>query len=168
MIIIVMGVAGAGKTTVGRHLAHTLGWAFYDADDFHPPSNVARMRRGTPLTERDRDPWLTRLEVLIRDLTIAGTSAVLACSALRARYRTRLSEAAVRAGGRVAFVYLRLDRALAERRLRERPGHFMPATLVESQFAALEEPRDAITLDAAQPLAVLDAKIRAALRLASS
>jgi gluconokinase len=163
MIIIVMGVAGAGKTTVGRELGAALGWPFYDADDFHPPANVERMRRGEPLTDVDREPWLAGLERLIRTLVANGTSAVLAGSALRHTYRARLRAAG--GEGQVVFVYLRLEPSLASQRLRERRGHFMPASLVESQFATLEEPVDAITLDASRPPEVLVSEIRAALHL---
>ena len=144
-VIIVMGVAGAGKTTVGRALAEALGCAFYDADDLHPEDNVARMRAGQSLTDDDREPWLAAIEALIASLVSRETPAVLACSALRARYRERLRHPGVR------FVFLRIDPAEAARRIETRTGHFMPAALVESQFAALEVPRDALVLDASRP-----------------
>jgi gluconokinase len=166
VIVVIMGVAGAGKTTVGRELADSLGWPFYDADDLHPPANVERMRRGEPLTEADREPWLVDLERLIRELVATGTSAVLACSALRATYRARLRSAG--GEGVVAFVYLRLEPGLARRRLSQRKDHFMPAGLVESQFASLEEPEaptEAVTVDAARPPEALSREIQAALHL---
>lgn len=148
MIVILMGVTGSGKTTVGRRLAEALGWSFYDADDFHPPANVAMMRAGIPLTDKEREPWLAALAALIRDLLIAGQSAALACSALKAAYRARLTAAAEANPDAVQFVYLRIPLAVAEQRLSERHAHFMPATLVPSQFATLEEPDDAIVIDA--------------------
>ena len=161
-----MGVAGAGKTTVGRELSAALGWPFYDADDLHPPANVERMRRGEPLTDADREPWLAGIERLIRTLVANGVSAVLACSALRDSYRARLRSAG--GEGQVVFVYLRLEPSLATRRLRERKGHFMPPSLVESQFATLEEPVDAIAVDASRPADVLAREIRTALHLPPS
>jgi gluconokinase len=163
LFIVVMGVAGAGKSTVGRKLAAALGWPFYEADELHPPANVERMRRGEPLTDADREPWLAKLERLIHTLVAKGTSAVLACSALRETYRARLRSAG--GEGRVEFVYLRLDPPLASQRLRERRGHFMSPSLVESQFAILEEPVNAITVDASRPPEVLSQEIRVALHL---
>lgn len=143
-ILIVMGVAGSGKSTVGRLLADRLGWPFFDGDDFHPAGNVEKMRRGIPLSDADRLPWLERLAELIRQ---RGGSAVLACSALKESYRRILS------GGdpRARFVYLRADPALLAARLERRTGHFFARTLLESQLAALEEPAGAIVVDASQP-----------------
>jgi gluconokinase len=157
MVIIVMGVTGCGKTTVGKRLAETLHWPFYDADEFHPPANIEKMRSGVPLTDADRWPWLDRLRALI-DQTLTGASAaganrqnnaVLACSALRKAYRDRLTPS----GTGVQFVYLRISPELARARLKARPSHYMPASLVESQFAVLEEPPESPTvlwLDAAE------------------
>jgi gluconokinase len=164
MIVILMGVTGSGKTTVGRRLADALGWRFYDADDFHPPANVAMMRAGIPLTDKEREPWLAGLAELIRDLLIAGQSAALACSALKAAYRARLTVAAAANPDAVQFVYLRIPPTVAEQRLRERHAHFMPATLVPSQFATLEEPDDAIVIDARLAPGEIVAAIRQALQ----
>lgn len=145
-IIIVMGVAGAGKSTVGRLLADRLGWSFLDADDFHPESNVAKMRRGIPLTDADRESWLERLRATIESHLRDGEPAVLACSALKASYREKLTK--YHEG--VAVVYLRASRKLVEERLRVRSGHFFNAALIESQYDALEEPDSAIVVDASR------------------
>lgn len=131
-----MGVSGCGKTTVGRTLAGRLGCDFLDADDFHPPENVAKMRGGTPLTDDDRAGWLDRLRAEIETRLASGTNAVLACSALRERYRTRLRQP----GEPVHLAYLRGDYDTIAARLTGRAGHYMPPTLLRSQFATLEEP----------------------------
>lgn len=143
--LVVMGVAGSGKTSVGTELAARLGYAFYDADDFHSPANVAKMRRGEPLNEADRWPWLVRLRALIDAKLSAGESLVLACSALRDSYRKRLTPPDSR---KVRFIYLRVTPEVAQQRLLSRPQHFMPASLIASQFDTLEEPADAISVDA--------------------
>lgn len=143
MIVVVMGVTGAGKTTVGRLLAQTLGAEFIDADDHHPPTNVAKMRAGTPLTDADRAPWLERLNGLLRERAAHGAVVVLACSALKAAYRNAL----LRALPGARLVYLRGSRELIAARLAARRGHYMNPALLESQFAALEEPADAIVVD---------------------
>lgn len=161
MIVVVMGVSGSGKTTVGRALAHELGWRFVDADDVHPAENIARMRAGVPLTDDDREPWLASLRALAGRASTQGEDIVLACSALRARFRDRLRAAA----HDLRYVFLRVSPELAARRLSARTGHFMPAELVASQFEALDEPEDALTLDAALPPAVLVLRIRRALAL---
>jgi len=142
-ILIVMGVAGSGKSTVGRLLAEHLGWPFLDGDDFHPAANVEKMRQGIPLTDADRLPWLHHL----RELVSRSGSAVLACSALKESYRRIL------AGGdpRVRFIYLRADPALLASRLENRTEHFFTRVLLESQLATLEEPADAVVVDASQP-----------------
>jgi gluconokinase len=131
-----MGVSGSGKSTIGAQLAERLGWRFFDADDFHPPANIAKMQAGIPLTDADRAPWLERLAILLREEIAAGRPPVLACSALRQRYRDVLL---ANAPG-VALVYLRGDEVLIQSRLAARSGHFMPAALLRSQFDALEEP----------------------------
>ena len=141
MVVVIMGVTGSGKTTVGRAVAERLGWPFYDADDFHPAENVAKMRSGLPLTDADREPWLEALTSLLAGL--GSRDAVLACSALGREFRARLVE-----GLDVEVVYLEADAQLAAERLRARRGHFMPPSLVASQFEALEEPEDVMTLDA--------------------
>ena len=133
--IVLMGVAGSGKTTVGRALAAQLGWKFYDADDFHPPASVAKMARGIPLDDADRLPWLETLRALVRACLERGEGGVLACSALKASYRAYLL-----LDGRVKLAYLKGDFDLIQKRLADRRGHFMSAAMLESQFDALEEP----------------------------
>ena len=161
MLILVMGVAGAGKTTVGTRLASALGWAFADADDFHSPQNVAKMTAGVPLTDEDRAPWLDDLQAFVRRASLSGGSLVLACSALKASYRQLLCSASSRA----AIVFLKADRSLISQRLSQRRGHYMPASLVESQFMDLEEPNDAITIPADWPADRILAAVRAHLLL---
>ncbi len=148
MIVVLMGVCGCGKTTVGRAVADVLGWRFFDADDFHPPASVAKMAAGTPLTDDDRWPWLDRLRDTLAATLARGEHAVLACSALKASYRARLAEA-----GDVRFVHLKGDRATFAARLALREGHYMPASLLDSQLATLEEPADALVVDASLPVA---------------
>jgi gluconokinase len=162
--IIVMGVSGSGKTTIGKLLAEALGWPFYDADDFHPPANVERMHQGIALTDEDRKPWLAALARLIAEALANDQSLVLACSALKAAYREQLKPHGATATA-VPFVYLHVPPAVAAARLKERHGHFMPASLVPSQFAALEEPADAIVIDATQTPDEIVAQIRQALGL---
>jgi gluconokinase len=142
VIVVVMGVTGVGKTTIGRLVAQDLGWAFLDADDFHPPANVAKMRSGVPLTDADREPWLTALRAEIDARLARGESAVFACSALKQSYRDRLH-----ANAAVCFVHLRGDAALIRARLLARSGHYMDPGLLVSQFAALEEPTGVIVVD---------------------
>lgn len=162
-IVILMGVTGSGKTTIGQRLAKDVNWVFHDGDDFHPPANVDKMRRGIPLTDEDRAPWLAALEHLIRDLIMQGQSAVISCSALKQSYRDRL--AANR--DEVVFVYLKGDYRLARERLLSRKGHFMKADLLASQFDALEEPEGVLTVDFAQEPDVIVGQIRQALGLSS-
>ncbi len=145
MVVILMGVSGAGKTTVGQRLAVSLGWRLLDADDFHPPANIDKMGRGIPLEDPDRWPWLDRLNALVREAEARGENVLLACSALKARYRERLAAGCVAA----RWVYLKGDFALIESRLNARKGHYMKAGLLQSQFAALEEPADALVADIA-------------------
>jgi len=145
VVVVLMGVAGVGKTTIGRRLAAALGWSFYDADDFHSPANVAKMRAGIALDEADRVPWLARLRALIEDVGRRGGHAVLACSALRGAYREQLRVPGVD----VRFVHLTADPALLRARLAARRGHYMPATLLDSQLATLEPPDGAPTVDTA-------------------
>jgi gluconokinase len=155
MIVVVMGVCGCGKTTVGKALAAALGWRFFDADDFHPPASIEKMAAGIPLTDTDRWPWLDRLAAEMGAIERAGGHAVLACSALRQAYRDRLAVA-----GDVRFAHLRGDRATIAARVAARPGHYMPATLVDSQFAALELPAEAIDVDITLPVADQVAVVR--------
>lgn len=144
MVILVMGVAGAGKTTVGTKLAEALGFRFSDADEFHSPANLDRMRRGVSLDEEDRKPWLQAMASAIDAWLATGTDVVLACSALKESYRSIL----LRDPARMRIVYLKVSPEIARARVAGRTDHFMPPALVDSQFDALEEPRDAIAIDA--------------------
>lgn len=137
-----MGVSGSGKSTVGAALAAALGWPLVDADDLHPPGNVAKMAAGIPLTDDDRWPWLDRVVDELRRMTADGTDAIVACSALKESYRDRL-----RAAGDVRFVHLRGEPATIAARLASRHHRYMPATLLDSQFATLEPPKNAIDID---------------------
>ena len=159
MIVVVMGVSGSGKTVVGQALAKDLGWPFFDADDFHPKENVAKMAAGTPLTDADRWPWLDRLAAEMKAIEERGANAVLACSALRQAYRDRISRA-----GNVRYVHLAGDHDTIAARLAARKNHYMPPTLLQSQLATLEEPTDAIVIDVRDAVPVQVAKIRAALK----
>ncbi|GAC1656708.1 MAG: gluconokinase [Gemmatimonadaceae bacterium] len=160
-IIVVMGVAGAGKTTVGRALAASQGWAFHDADDFHSAESRAKMRAGIPLTDSDRAPWLSGLCELLQRHLATGMHVVLACSALREAYRAALIPRKAPMHS-ITFVQLDVSPALAEQRLSTRRDHYMQPSLVPSQFATLEEPRYALRLDAARPVPELVAAIVAA------
>lgn len=160
--LVLMGVAGSGKSTVGELLATRLGWRFYDADDFHPPENIAKMARGIPLDDADRAPWLAALAALVDRELAAGRPLVLACSALKARYRAALARPEVR------FVYLRGDFALIYARLCQRQGHYMKAEMLQSQFAALEEPEEALALEVSDPPEMLVSRIIAHFQLAPS
>ena len=142
MIIVLMGVSGSGKSTVGVALAKALGWPLVEADDLHSPANVAKMAAAIPLTDEDRWPWLDRIVDELHRVTASKGNAVLACSALKQAYRDRLKQA-----GDVRFVYLRGDRETIAARLAVRHHRYMPATLLGSQFDALEPPDDAIDID---------------------
>ena len=143
MIVIIMGTTGSGKTTIGTLLAKRQGWEFVDADDFHPPANVEKMKHGTPLTDADREPWLKALHDRIVEWNREARNVVLACSALKKSYRDEL-----RASPNVKFVYLKGSYELFSQRVLVRKGHFAKQDLLASQFATLEEPTDAITVDA--------------------
>jgi gluconokinase len=160
MVVVLMGVTGSGKTTVGRALAQSLGWAFYDADDYHPPANVAKMASGVPLTDNDRWPWLDRIVDMLGRVQANGSHAVLACSALKQTYRDRIARP-----GDVNFVYLKGDLATIEARLAARRHKYMPASLLPSQFATLEEPADALVVDIRADVVVQVAAIRDGLQL---
>jgi gluconokinase len=157
VIAVVMGVSGSGKTTIGQALARELGWRFIDADDYHPPANVAKMAAGEPLDDEDRWPWLDRLNGVLKQ----QMEVVLACSALKERYRSRLAEGIER----MVWVYLKGDFDLIRSRLEQRRHRYMPSSLLESQFAALEPPRQAITVDVGADVADCVAAIAAQLRL---
>jgi len=139
MVIVVMGVAGSGKTVVGEALARRLEWTFVDADNFHSASNVEKMRSGVPLTDQDREPWLRALNSAIRKWIADSCNTVLACSALREWHRNALREGVIDAKA-IPFVYLKGTYAQIEPRISLRAGHFMPESLLRSQFATLEEP----------------------------
>jgi gluconokinase len=143
VIVILMGVSGSGKSTIGEPLAERLGLPFFDADEFHPPENVAKMAAGTPLTDADRWPWLSLLNGKLKD----EKNAVLACSALKQSYRDALAQGLADC----RFVHLRGSLELIRARLAERKHRYMPASLLESQFATLEPPAAALTVDIAQP-----------------
>jgi len=143
MVLIIMGVAGAGKTTVGRVLARKLGWNFYDADDFHPKENMEKINKGIPLTDEDRLPWLLAIRDFIEGM---NEPAVIACSALKETYREMLEES----GGDIRFIYLAGSAELIKDRLRGRKGHFAGAPILESQLSVLEEPEDALREDIGQ------------------
>ena len=156
-----MGVVGAGKTTVGSLLAEQLGWNFADADDYHSPENKRKIHQGVPLTDADREPWLQRLHVEIANWIANGSNVVLACSALKRKYRE-----ALRVGPEVKFVYLKSDAALIDSRLRARKGHFADDKILASQLDELEEPEDAVTVAIDQPPARIVASVRRQLGLA--
>lgn len=160
MIVLLMGVAGSGKTTVGQLLSRELGWAFADADDFHPAANVEKMRRGIPLTDEDRAPWLDALRQLLVGWISEEKNGVLACSALKQSYRDALA-----VGPEVKIVYLKGSPALLRERVVSRHGHYMKAGMLESQFRALEEPKDAITVDVSASAEKVAAEVRKRLGL---
>ena len=148
MVIILMGAAGAGKTTVGRRLSEELRWTFLDGDTVHSPENIAKMARGTPLTDQDRRPWLQALRRSIVGWIETKTDAVLACSLLTPAYR---SDVLAGYEPHIKLVYLQASRQLLEARLTSRAGHFAGIKLIDSQLALLTEPADALMLDASQP-----------------
>jgi carbohydrate kinase (thermoresistant glucokinase family) len=156
-----MGVAGAGKTTVGKLLASQMNWAFADGDDYHPVANLEKMRNGIPLTDSDRAPWLESLRALIESWIAEGKSAVLACSALKRDYRKCL-----RVVPEVKFAYLKGDPALLQARLQARHGHYMSERMLESQLADLEEPQYEMVVDVSHSPEEITAEIRSKLALA--
>lgn len=161
MVIVMMGVSGSGKTTVGSCLAQQLGWEFADADDYHPAVNVEKMRQGVPLTDADRLPWLKSLRSLIAGWLATERNGVLACSALKRTYREKL-----RVDQRVHFVYLKADHDLLSQRLRARRDHYMKEQMLASQLATLEEPKHAIAVNAGDTPQQIAQEIRQLLKLA--
>jgi gluconokinase len=137
VVVVLMGVAGSGKSTIGTRLSKILGWQFRDADSFHPPANIEKMSRGVPLDDSDRRPWLAAIAAWIDQQLAEGKSAIVSCSALKRAYRDQL----IGARGGVQLVYLKGSRRLIGVRLQARKGHFMPASLLKSQFEVLEEPQ---------------------------
>lgn len=160
MTVILMGVSGAGKTTIGKLLAGTLGWPFYEGDEFHPEANIDKMRRGISLTDADREEWLAALENLVRGLEKEQRNAAVTCSALKQAYRDRLLNS-----GTVCFVYLKGSYELILKRLEERRNHFMRTDLLKSQFETLEEPSGVLAVDISRPPPVIVREIRLALGL---
>lgn len=148
MIVIVMGVSGSGKSYFAGKLAEATGWSFAEGDDYHSEANKAKMHAGTPLTDVDRAPWLAALHNILLGWRQLGCSGILTCSALKATYREQLTGDIPEA----RFIWLDPPRAVLEERLTHRPGHFMPATLLDSQLATLEFPADALRLDGTQPI----------------
>lgn len=160
--VVVMGVCGAGKTEIGRRLAAVLHWTFLDADDFHPPTNVAKMRAGTPLTDADRWPWLDALAAVLRDAAAGQGNTVLACSALARRYRDRLGLP----HPLIRLVHLDDAGGVIRQRMEQRAGHFMPTALLDSQLALLERPavdENPIVVDVAREPDAIVSSILAAL-----
>jgi gluconokinase len=145
VILIIMGVVGSGKTTIGSLLARQLGYEFVDGDSFHPPANIEKMSRGIPLSDADRLPWLEAIRDAMRQWIAERRNVVLACSALKHSYREIL-----RVGPEAKFVYLKADYEVIQKRLQTRHGHFATEDLLASQFATLEEPSEALVLDASR------------------
>jgi gluconokinase len=155
MLCIIMGVAGSGKSTIGKLLRDRTGWTFYDADDFHPPENIDKMRRAIPLNDEDRRTWLFVLQGLIARIFSQQEDAILACSALKEDYRQILQ----RDYQDIVWIYLRGDYDFIINRIEQRQGHFFPKEVLRSQFAILEEPETALTLDISLPPAAIADKI---------
>jgi gluconokinase len=157
MVIVLMGVSGSGKSTVGQALARELHWHFLDADDFHSAANIAKLHAGIPLTDEDRQPWLTLLRERIRHACTEQQNIVLACSALEHRYQDYLEG---HAAGCVRYVFLNGSEELIRQRLAGRTGHFMNPSLLPSQLETLEPPRNAITIDVTPPVPTIVQEIR--------
>jgi len=155
MIIVLMGVTASGKSTVGKLLARQIGWSFFEGDDFHSAGNIEKLRRGEPLNDEDRRPWLHAIREVIHEAIDRGENAVIACSALKASYRRTLQ-----IDEQVSFVYLKASIALIQERLKNRVGHFMNPHLIQSQFDTLEEPKEALQVDAGSTPAEIVQAIR--------
>src|SRR5262245_58698686 len=162
MIVVLMGVSGSGKTTIGKILAQKLGWTFIEADDYHPAANVEKMHRGVPLTDDDHRPWLAAVRKRIDEVCAAGGNAVVACSALKHAYQEYLGHHAPECE---RYVYLRGSEEVIRQRLAARKGHFMNPSLLHSQFETLEPPEGALVVDIAPPPEVVAAQIRRELGL---
>lgn len=158
MILILMGVTGTGKTTVGEALAHVTGWPFADADNFHSQASRARMHAGIPLTDKDREPWLRSLHQLIAEWVRDGINGILACSALKESYRATLTASVPEDS--VLFIYLTGPAAVIRQRLEARQGHYMPTSLLPSQLEALEPPRNAVEISITQSVPDIVQKIQ--------
>ncbi len=153
MIVILMGVSGVGKTTIGQVLSEKLGWPLFDADEFHSPASIEKMRNGIPLDDADRWPWLDRMNAMLVEKEGRGDSVLLACSALKQVYRDRLAQGTAD----LRWIYLKGRFDLIRKRLEARKGHYMKAGLLESQFATLQEPGNALDIDTADtPDAIAD------------
>lgn len=161
MIIVLMGVAGTGKTTIGKLLAADLNWQFFDGDDLHSPESLDKMNHGIALTDTDRKPWLDRLQKQISKANRQGDNAIIACSALKKSYRDHLQKD----HNGVIFIHLRGDFSLIQKRLEQRPGHFFKADLLPGQFAELEEPADALTINVSSAPQAIIQFIKSRLRI---
>jgi gluconokinase len=159
IVVVLMGVSGSGKTTLGTMLARALGWEFHDGDDLHPAANKRKMHAGIALTDDDRQPWLAAVRALIERCLRDGVNAIVACSALKRAYRETIVADPVR----VKLIYLKAPREIIAGRIRSRTGHFFDPRLLGSQFEALEEPTDAITINVAKTPEQAVAEIRARL-----
>jgi gluconokinase len=157
MVIVLMGVSGSGKTTIGKALANDLHWTFVDADDFHSPANIAKMHAGVPLTDEDRRPWLDALRTRVSAACKSGENIVLACSALKHAYQQYLDG---HEEGCIHYVYLQGSEELIRQRLAIRTGHFLNPNLLDSQFQILEPPTGAVRIDVAPPVNEIVREIR--------
>jgi len=161
MIVVMMGVSGSGKTTVGRLLARRLDWTYYEGDDFHSAADIEKMSKGISLTDADRLPWLASIRNVIDECCARGSDAVIACSALRDKYRRCLANGE----SEIQFVYLKGDPEVIRERMNSRDRHYMKAGMLDSQFASLEEPENAIVMDVSNSLEDIVANIESELAL---